>query len=387
MYLPVIPTGNWFQPMMKSVDHQQSQIPTLTPIAPQSIAGWDADDGQSALIAFQRQALEIQRKGSGFSRDVMFGGRHEDWLPVISAAQTAKNPRQFWLENFTCYSVKEHGDPQGLFTGYFEPEVEGSRSLQPDLTVPIYRKPNNLVVFKERDIEATGLKYGRYTAGHPQPYFNRQDIENGALKHQGLELCWLKSWIDAFFIHIQGSGRVKLSDGSVLRLSYAAKSGLPYTSIGAVLVERGLFTRETISMQALKSWMGSNPGEARALMWQNQSFIFLRELPSHDQTLGAIGAAQVHLTPLRSIAIDRRYWMFGTPMWLDTHTPPEAEQRPVQRMMIAQDTGSAITGALRGDVYWGWGETAELIAGHMKSKGTLHVFLPHAVVDRLGLPQ
>lgn len=384
MFRRAIRIGNWFQQMMKLVDAVVET--TLIPVAPSALPGWEADDCIAALHAFQRQALEIQRKGSGFSRAVVFGGRHEDWLPVVAAAACASNAKQFFIENFKCFGVQDHVKPEGLFTGYYEPEVEGSRTPHPDFPVAIYRKPNDLVAFTAAEENLTSLKYGRRTNGVATEYIDRKSIENGAFNGQGLELCWVKSWTDAFFMHIQGSGRVRFSDGSMMRLSYAAKSGLPYSSIGRVLVDQGAFTYDTMSMQALRQWMKAQPHEARELMWQNRSFVFFREIAVNDPKLGAIGAAQVNLTPLRSIAIDRDIWMFGTPFWLDTHYPREVGAKPLQRLMIAQDTGSAIKGSARGDVYWGWDNEAALIAGHMKSTGTLHVFLPHAVVNRLGLP-
>ena len=173
----------------------------------------------------------------------------------------------------------------------------------------------------------------------------------------------------------------------MIRLGYAAKSGLPYTSIGAVLVKRGVIAREQISMQSIRKWMSENPDAARELMWHNESFIFFRKLELGDPDLGPVGAQQIQLTPLRSLAVDRRFWAFGTPFWLETSLPngAGATDRKFNQLMIAQDTGSAIKNRIRGDVFFGAGDTAAELAGHMKSPGRLYALLPKPVVSRLGL--
>ena len=225
------------------------------------------------------------------------------------------------------------------------------------------------------------MKYGRSVDGKAAGYFTRKEIEQGALAGKGLEIAWLTDWADAFFIHIQGSGRVRLADGSLIRLAYAAKTGQPYSGIGAILVERGVFSRDRMSMQATRAWMKQNGQAARELMWENKSFIFFREVEVSDPRLGPPGAQQVSLTPRRSLAVDRALWMFGTPVWLDTMTPsgPAGKMETFRQLMIAQDTGTAIKGHARGDVFWGAGEQAALTAGHMKSAGMMIVLLPRDV--------
>jgi len=178
---------------------------------------------------------------------------------------------------------------------------------------------------------------------------------------------------------------VVLPDGKIIRLAYAAKTGQPYTGIGHVLLENGIGTKQTMSMEFLRNWMAANPDEARKLMWNNKSYIFFRAIDVPSPDLGALGAQQVNLTPLRSLAVDRSIWMFGTPIWIDTTTPPESGSKPFQHLMVAQDTGTAIKGHIRGDVYWGWGEDAAFNAGHMKSPGAMVVLLPKPVAARLKL--
>lgn len=377
--------------MMTSADASGTALAgqfRLEPVRFSDISGLPNDDLASALACFRRQAREILDTAAGFARLVLFGAHRSDWLAVCEDALVTSDPHVFFTTRFRPYRVYESERPAGLFTGYYEPEAEGSLVRTAEFQVPLYRKPDDLVPFSEAEEAATGLKYGLRQGGVALPYPERRAIEEGALAGRGLEICWLRSWEEAFFMQVQGSGRVRLPNGTALRLSYAAKSGLPYTSIGGLLVERGTISRAEMSMQSLKVWMNNHPTEARQLMWQNKSFVFFRALSSADTTLGAIGAGRVPLTPHRSLAVDRSNWMFGTPMWIETTYPPEAERSnpDFRQLMIAQDTGSAIRGFVRGDTYWGWGEEAAVIAGHMKSPGCMTVLLPHAVCARLELP-
>lgn len=355
------------------------------PIEIANLPGWQQDNHANALVAFQLSCQEILTTAHGFKRLARFGGELQDWQPLCQAALKTQNAKAFFEQNFTAFKIHDPERPQGLFTGYYEPEAEGSLTKTSEFHVPVYQRPADLVALSETDQNKTGFAYGRLIDGKAEPYFTRKDIELGALENRGLEIVWLKNWVDAFFIHIQGSGRVRLSDGKIIRLAYAAKTGQPYTGIGSVLLAKGVGTKDTMSMELLRSWMKTHPADARELMWNNKSYIFFRhiEVPSID--LGALGAQQINLTPLRSLAIDRSIWMFGTPIWIDTRTPPEAGAKPFQHLMVAQDTGTAIKGYVRGDVYWGWGEEASFNAGHMKSAGTMVVLLPKLVALRLKL--
>jgi membrane-bound lytic murein transglycosylase A len=359
---------------------------TLEPVGFHSLPGWEDDDHAAALQSFKRSCSEILKEGSAFGRSVIFGGKREQWIETCQRADL-DSPREFFETNFLAFRVIDATRPKGLFTGYYEPEAAGSRTSDSSHMVPIYRRPADLVAFKKDQQEQADLNYGRFVNGEPRPYYSRKEIEQGALKDRGLEIVWLKDWADVFFMHIQGSGRVRLADGSVVRLAYAAKSGLAYASIGRILVERGIFSPEELSMQALREWMAGHPEGARELMWRNESFIFFREVELEDPSLGALGAQHVQLTPLRSIAVDRNFWMFGMPVWLDAKVPAgkQAGLKVFRKLLIAQDTGTAIKGLARGDVYWGSGEDAALIAGHMKSPGTMTVLLPKVVALGLGL--
>ncbi len=355
------------------------------PISVSSLAGWQNDDHAKALETFQRSCREILTTAHGFKRLAKFGGELKDWQALCETALKAQNAKIFFEENFTAFRIHDPDRPQGLYTGYYEPEGEGSLTKTAEYQVPVYSKPQDLVALSETDQTKLGLAYGRMVAGKAAAFFTRKEIEQGALANRGLEIVWLKSWVDAFFIHIQGSGRVRLPNGKIIRLAYAAKTGQPYTGIGGVLLAKGVGTKDTMSMELLRNWMKAHPADARELMWTNKSYIFFRQIEVPSAGLGALGAQQVNLTPLRSLAVDRSIWMFGTPIWIDTRTPPEAGAKPFQHLMVAQDTGTAIKGYVRGDVYWGWGADASFNAGHMKSAGTMVVLLPKLVAARLKL--
>jgi membrane-bound lytic murein transglycosylase A len=360
----------------------------LERVAFDDLPGWPHERHVDALLAFRRSCREILDRGSGFQRAVRYGGSRSAWQEVCREALSERSGRDFFERHFLPFRVIDADRPSGLFTGYYEPEVEGSRMPGPGFHVPLYRRPSDLVAFPEEIRARTGLSFGRYRDGTPLAYLTREEIENGALSGSGLEILWLRDWADAYFIHIQGSGRVRLAEGGIARVTFDGKSGLPYSSIGSVLIESGLISREAMSMQAIRRWMAQQPDEARRVMWRNQSFVFFRETDMPDPELGAFGAQHVQLTPRRSLAVDRSEWMFGTPIWLDAPVPSEAPggTSAFRRLLIAQDTGSAIRGTARGDVFWGHGAEAEFIAGHMNSPGTMTVLLPRPVAAELGLP-
>ena len=312
-----------------------------------------------------------------------FGGSRKDWQPVCRAA--LKLPRNagaaaiagFFQRHFTPVAVKAGSS---LFTGYYEPEIEGALRRRPGYDVPLYRKPADVV--KTR----TKAGYARRTAGGGlAPYFTRKQIEQGALRGRGLELVWLRDATDAFFLHIQGSGRIRLAEGGVMRAGFAAKNGRPYTPIGRVLIRRGAIARDKMSMQAIRAWLLLNPGKARELFWQNQSFIFFRKVAIKDPRLGPPGAQGIELAAEHSLAVDPKFHAYGTPLWLETRTPTGrgGALEPFSRLMVAQDTGSAIRGRARGDIFFGSGEQAGHAAGLMQSPGRLVLLLPKSLASRL----
>jgi membrane-bound lytic murein transglycosylase A len=364
----------------------------LRPVAFQQLQGWNDADHGAAYASFVQSCRKITHNRQAFSQRPTYVGKRRDWAAVCAKAMrepklTDKAARQFFESNFIPLKVSDNDTPAGLFTGYFEPEVAGRLKRTTQYNVPIYKKPRDLIAFNKTQRAISGVDYGRMVDGKPTPYFTRRQIEQGALSGNGLELLWLKSAADAFFMQVQGSGRVRLPDGTVRRIGYAAKSGLPYTPIGAVLIRWGEVAREDMSMQAIRKWMAHNPTRLRELMWHNESFVFFRPVRLADPHLGPLGAQRVQLRALHSLAVDNRYWAYGTPMWLQTRLPA-VEDKPAidfNQLMIAQDTGTAIKGRIRGDIFFGSGTRAALLAGAMQGHGKLHALLPKAVVRRLGI--
>lgn len=364
----------------------------LTPISYNVIDGWQADAQGNALLALRKSCeLFLTLPVSTPVEPKILGGTVGQWIDVCEKSKEvlAENhlaSRRFFEENFAPFALSYRGEDRGLLTGYYEPLIEGNLTETEEYAVPLYLRPPELVtvnlgLFRE-DLRGRRVA-GRVVDGSLRPFESRVEIENGALKGRGLELIWLKNPVDAFFLHIQGSGRVVLPDGSTQKVGYAGPNGHPYTSIGAILVENGVFKRKDLSMQSIKKWIEDNPEGGRDLMRENASYVFFRTL-NGDSPLGAQG---VELTPGRSLAVDRTQIPLGAPMWLNGTRPdaadPDGEQLEFNRLMIAQDTGGAIRGGLRGDVFWGVGTSAEIIAGHMANISEFVILLPHALAQTI----
>ena len=267
--------------------------------------------------------------------------------------------------------ARVHAPGGGFLTGYYEPELTASRRPDPAFPVPLLARPDDLVDVDDATRPPTlpsDYRFARRTAAGLEPYPDRAAIEDGALAGRGLELAWLADPVDAFFCHVQGSVRLRLVDGGILRLAYAAKAGHPYTSIGRLLIERGLVAAEAMTLERLRAWLHDHPGEGRALMRENRSYVFFREQDDLDPTLGAVAAAGVQITPGVSLAVDRTLHTFGTPIFLAADLPMAegAAPAPIRRLMLADDTGSAIVGAARGDVFFGLGAEAGRAAGRIR---------------------
>lgn len=298
---------------------------------------------------------------------------------MCKALAALRNPghgvaRGFFEKWFRPWQASGPEGRTGLFTGYYEPQLRGARKPGKTYRFPLYKRPPDLVSvdlgkFNNR---MKGERIAGFVAdGRLVPYADRKAITRGALDHRGLELLWVDSEIDAFFLHIQGSGRVAMTDGGMVRVGYDGGNGRPYRAIGRDLIERGEISADRISMQTIRSWLAAHPGQARAVMARNRSFIFFRVLHG-DGPIGALGVA---LVPGRSLAVDRRFIPLGIPVWLDATDPLSATTK-LRRLMVAQDTGGAIRGPVRGDVFWGHGVEAAARAGRMKSRGRYYLLLP-----------
>jgi membrane-bound lytic murein transglycosylase A len=291
--------------------------------------------------------------------------------------------RAFFEENFWPVKVGKLGEETGLLTGYYEPIIQGSRFPSYEYTVPVYRTPPDLVA-RGRRTASGGFPnkgfVGRHVGSKLVPYHERTDIEEGVLAGNGLEICWVKDPVDAFFMQIQGSARVKLDTGKTLRLNYASHNGHPYTPVGRILIERNEVTKEQMSMDRIRQWMDNNPEGGKLLRRANKSYVFMREtgLANDVEPTGAQG---VPLTPGRSIAVDKKLHVYGTPFFISAELPIESEQpvTPFRRLMVAQDTGSAIVGVARADIYFGAGEEAGRIGGRIKQQGRFVMLMPRSI--------
>ena len=354
----------------------------LEPVKWNDLPGWAADDHLAAFTAFQISC-----------RPLLADKRARDTRPVYLALTEvcrraanvrpakAAQARSFFEDNFRPVRIARLGEAEGFLTGYYEPIVQGSRFPNPEFHVPLYRRPRDLVAAGHKQgaegFPNKGVQVGRRNEKDEiVPYYDRGAIEDGALDGQGLEICWLKDPFEALSISIQGSARVILEDGTPLRVNYDAHNGYPYTAVGRVLIERNHIPRDEMSMQRIREWMAVNPVEGREVRHTNRSFVFFRitGLSNDGEPWGAQG---VPLTPLRSIAVDKIH-VYGTPFYIEASLPIDSARptTPFRRLMVAQDTGSAIVGPARADLYWGAGPDAGRVAGRIRHAGRFVMLLP-----------
>ena len=343
-----------------------------------SLPGWTEADLAPALATFRKSCRALQKRTdpSGLTLPA-------DWSTVCASQTT--DARTFFESEFAAIVV---GEGTGLNTGYFEPELSGSLTNQPATPFPVYKRPPELI---EVDLGqfAESLKgkriRGRVANATLVPYFDRAEIDDGAIAGRGLEVAWVADPYELFFLHIQGSGRVRMSDGSVLRIGYDGQNGRDYVGIGKSLRDRNLLAKGQASMDGIISWMKTNPDAGKALMRENKSYIFFKVLTGE----GPLGALNVPLTPALSVAADPAFTPLGAPFWLDTaipepsDSPPGYSITPFRALMVAQDTGGAIKGANRFDLFWGPGERARKVAGGLSNVGRAVFLLPKSAAARL----
>ncbi|MCB9990160.1 MAG: murein transglycosylase A [Rhodospirillales bacterium] len=353
----------------------------LKPAAYSELPGWDADSQDQALAAFARSCARILKREAADDFGPV-GGTYGDWqapcaaLPSEQAGTDAI--RSYFQKWFTPWKAgMGGGEETGLFTGYYEPLLRGSAIKTPPYTYPLYARPDDLVMVDLgafRD-ELKGQRIaGRVVDAHLKPYEDRAAIDAGSWPHNDKALLWVDDPVDAFFLHIQGSGRVQFPDGSAARVGYDGQNGHVYYAIGRELIKRGALEKDKVSLQTIRAWLAQHPEQANEIMHLNRSYVFFKMLEG-DGPLGGEGLA---LTPERSLAIDRSKLSYGIPLWVAIDSPVPDEP-PLRRLMVAQDTGGAIRGAVRGDVFWGHSERAEYLAGHMKAKGQYWLLLPKTI--------
>jgi membrane-bound lytic murein transglycosylase A len=354
----------------------------IEPVAWRDVDGWTSDDQAAAYAAFLVSCRTIVKTVNPppdtppLYMALQAVCRRAVGVPALSKEQA----RAFFEDNFRPVRIAKLGESTGLLTGYYEPIVAGSRFPTQDFTVPVYRRPPDLVspglptnaAFPNKGRAVRVVSKGQYA-----PYYERADIEDGVLDGKHLEICWLRDPIDLLYIQIQGSARVRLEDGVMLRINYDAHNGQPYTAVGRLLLEQKFVSRDEMSMDKIRDWMFAHPEDGKNLRRANKSFIFFRVTGLSDED-EAIGGEGVHLTAGRSIAVDRPTHVYGIPFFIDANLPiaDEAPITPFHRLMIAQDTGSAIVGPARADLYFGAGDEAGRIAGRLHNQGKFTMLIP-----------
>jgi membrane-bound lytic murein transglycosylase A len=347
------------------------------PVRFADIPGWAADDHAAALVAFRagcRAAVARKRTKTAVLVDAAAFRRVCATATALPAGTDAATARRFFESGFRPVRITS----DGFLTGYFEPEVAGALAPGGPYRTPLYRRPPDLVDLKTGTGALSGFSHARRDAsGRLSTFDDRAAIEAGALSGRGLELVWLADPVDAFFVHVQGSARVRLPDGRVLRVGYDGKNGHPYTAIGRILIDRGEIAREDMTADRLAAWLKAHPREAGALMAENRSFVFFRPLdrPANEGPVGALG---VPLVAGRSLAVDPSVQPYGVPVFVAADLPigPGGALAPFRRLMAAHDTGSAIKGAGRGDIFVGAGDAAGTVAGRLRHPAEVFVLVP-----------
>jgi membrane-bound lytic murein transglycosylase A len=367
--LPLVISGSQYAPMVWN-----------------DIPGWDDDDHLAAFKAFRASCKLIVGQTATPPDDKALAGSLREPCREARATEIADSSKAkaFFEKHFEPLQISRLGEDSGFVTGYYEPIVDGSRTRTDVYTVPVYRRPSNLFVrgYNQESVSLPnkGEVFRKIGRRKLVPYYDRGQIEDGAIAGRGLEICWLKNQTDLLFSQIQGSARVRLEDGSTIRINYDAHNGYPYTAVGRILIDRGIIPKEQMSMQKIREWMQQNPEGANEVRRQNRSYVFFREVQLSDQD-EPIGAQGVPLTPGRSIAVDKSLHVYGTPFFIEGQLPIESEQSktPFHRLMIAQDTGSAITGPARADLYFGAGAEAGRISGRLRNNMRFVMLVPKSL--------
>jgi membrane-bound lytic murein transglycosylase A len=353
---------------------------SLQSISYSALSGWENDDHEAALAAFRRQSLKPEdvryKTGS-------IGIPPDAFAPLIALSQkkdAIKNPRLFFEDNFKAFRLVSADGRRGQVTGFYEPEVQAQHFKDSEFSVPLLRRPDDLIALNDDNRPATisaDYRFGRCDEkGNIVEYHDRAAINRGAIDHDALAIAWVKDPVDAFFIHVQGAACLKMTNGEKLRITYDGKSGHPFTAIGKLLIERGEIPKDRISMQSIRVWLSQNPDKATALMEENRSYIFFKETTPSNENMGPIAAAKVPLTAERSLAVDRLIHTFGTPVFVQADS---VNGSPFEHLMIAQETGTAIVGPSRGDIFFGTGDLAGQKAGAVNSACDFTILVPRGI--------
>ncbi len=379
-------------PPVRHLPYPQLELPfqinggQYAPVAWTEIAGWSEDDHLAAYKAFRTSCKPIAAQQKPPADPKALGTSLRDPCRIARGLELSDGvkARAFFEAHFLPLRISRLGEGEGFVTGYYEPIVDGSRTENEVYKVPVYRRPSNLFVRGTTQSSAglpnKGQVFRKIGRRKLVPYYDRAEIEDGAIAGRGLEICWLKDQTDLLFSQIQGSARVSLDDGSTLRINYDAHNGFPYTPVGRILIERNIIPKDQMSMQKIRDWMEQNPNEADELRRQNKSYVFFREVQLSDKD-EAVGAQGVPLTPGRSIAVDKSLHVYGTPFFIEGELPIESERSKTsfRRLMIAQDTGSAIVGPARADLYFGAGLDAGKVSGRLRHNARFVILVPKSL--------
>ncbi|HEX8167912.1 MAG TPA: MltA domain-containing protein [Beijerinckiaceae bacterium] len=350
----------------------------LRPLAFQDLAAWEADDHEATLAAFRRTCRAIAEDRPALRTAVPPGEALRRACAAVLAPGRSGPAKRLFEELFAPFEVLPPSG-HGFLTGYFEPEYDGSLAPSDRFPVPLLARPDDLVTVPQGEAwpGLDGLQAARRTAAGHEPYPDRAAIEDGALGGLAKPVVFLRDPVDAFIVHVQGSARIRLPDGRTVRVAYAGRNGYPFTAPGRVIVERGQVPLPEMNLGRLTAWLRANPEEGREIMRLNRSYIFFRLADELEPGDGPVGGAGVPLTPGRSLAVDRNLWSYGLPVWLEGEVPGSGgSPEPLARLMVAQDTGTAIVGPARGDFFVGSGPEAGTRAGMLRHPVRFVVLLP-----------
>ncbi|WP_049732661.1 murein transglycosylase A [Rhizobium ecuadorense] len=368
----------------------------LQAISFDTLEGWRDDDPSGLFEVMRRCRRQISdvkpyRTGS-------LGLSSEDLLPLLLAAEdfTPSSPasaRAFFEMHCRPFLIRRKDGNPGFVTAFYEPEIEVSERPDEIFRFPFYRRPDDLIDLDDANRPAeldNSYAFGRLHNGRIAAYPDRRAIDRGFLEGRGLEIAWAKSKVDVFFVHVQGAARLRYSDGRIGRITYAAKAGHPFSAVGKLLIDRGEIARADISMQTIRAWLARNPERVDEVLWHNRSYIFFREalsqaigLRTADPEAGPIAAAKVPLLAGRSLAVDRLIHTFGFPFFIRAESLTHLDHgRPFRRLMLALDTGSAIVGPARGDIFTGSGDLAGETAGTVRNDADFTILIPKAAAGR-----
>jgi membrane-bound lytic murein transglycosylase A len=364
---------------------------SLRPVPFKEIEGWE-DDDPSSLFPVMNRCLGHVRNVKPY-RTGSLGITSDELAAAFTAAarrspRTPAEARAFFEAAFQPFRIMRTDGGSGFVTAFYEPEVEVSAIPSEEFRFPFYRRPPDLI-----DIDDTNRPEGfdrtyafaRQTREGIGYYPRREAIDKGYLDGKGLEIAWAKSGVDVFFAHVQGAARLVYGDGRVRRITYAAKAGHPFTGIGRYLVDIGEIPLAEISMQSIRAWLAAHPDRVSEVLWQNRSYIFFREAPVDDPALGPVAAAKVPLAAMRSLAVDRLIHTFSSPFFIRSDTLTHLTGgKPFARLMLALDTGSAIVGPARGDIFTGCGFEAGELAGNVRNDADFVILVPKAAASRFG---